>query len=423
MSQRRWWIAIMLCLATAVGSIDRQAMSVAQTVLKQEFGFTATQLGTLGFAFLLAYGVGQLLSGVWVDRVGTKRGLSLAVLWWSVAAIAHAFANSFGGFFLARATLGLTEGPNLPSALKAVAEWFPRAERSMATGIVTAGTGLGLILAPPVIGLLIAAFGWHAAFIVPGLAGFIWVWFWRRYYYLPEDHPTVTAAERAHALQDRLGTAVKPRTLREQTRLWGHYLQYRETWGLILARFTGDGAFYFFAFWLPLYLSTERGFDILKIAAIAWLPYLAADLGTLGGGYVGQRLIQRGWSVDRSRKTLIWAGAVGVLVAAPVTDVRDWPLALLLVSIAIFSIQVKTASLFPLAADMFPARDVATVWGMSGAAGSFGAAIFQYFVGVLIDRFSYYPVFVMASMMCIVQALMITIFIRRVEPLAALQNR
>lgn len=310
-TQKRWWIAILLCLVTAIGSIDRQAMSVAGPTIVREFGLTNTQFGQLGFAFLLAYAIGQLLSGVLIDRLGTKRSLSIAVLWWSIAAMSHAIATGFGGFFAARAFLGITEGANLPAAFKAIAEWFPRHERSMATGIVTAGVGVGLILAPPIAGLLVIAFGWQAAFLVPGAAGILWVLLWKRRYFLPERHPTISAEERALALQDRIGATAAALTLRERLGLWGHYLRYRETWGLILARFTGDGAFYFIAFWLPQYLSSERGFDVLKIAAVAWIPFLAADAGTLGGGWLGQRLIRRGWSVDRSRKTLIWAGAAG----------------------------------------------------------------------------------------------------------------
>jgi MFS transporter, ACS family, hexuronate transporter len=416
-TQRRWWIAILLCLVTAIGSIDRQAMSVAGPTVVRELGLTNTQFGQLGFAFLLAYAVGQLFAGVLVDRLGTKRALTLAVVWWSIAAMSHALARSFGGFFTARAFLGLTEGANLPAAFKAVAEWFPKEERSMAAGIVSAGSGLGLILAPPVAGFLVAGFGWQAAFLVPGAAGILWVLLWRRQYFLPEAHPRVTAAERALALRDRIGSAPVALTLAGRVRLWAYYLRYRETWGLVLARFAGDGAFYFFAFWLPQYLSSEHGFDVLKIAAVAWIPFLAADLGVLTGGWAGQRLIARGWSVDRSRKTLIWAGASGVLVALPVTSAASWPVALLLVSLAIGSLQVKTASLFPLAADLYPARDVATVWGLSGAAGSFGAALFQWLFGWLIDAFSYYPVFVIVSTMCLVQALIVSLFIRRIEPL------
>ncbi|MCS6948019.1 MAG: MFS transporter, partial [Steroidobacteraceae bacterium] len=403
-TQQRWWIAILLLLVTAIGSIDRQALSVTAKVIRDEFGLSNAQYGALGFAFLFAYAVGQLLAGVFVDRLGTKRSLSLAVIWWSIAAIAHVAASGFGGFFAARAFLGITEGANFPAAFKAIAEWFPKAERSMATGLVTAGTSLGLILAPPVAGTLAHFFGWQAAFIVPGLAGFLWVYFWQRQYELPERHPRVGADERALALRDRIGASAAPIGIGARVRLWGHYLRYRETWGLVLARFVGDGAFYFFAIWLPLYLQTERGMSLLATAFVAAIPFLFADLGSLGGGWLGQRLIHRGWSVDRSRKTLIWAGCLGTLVAWPVAVVDSAWLAVLLAALAVGSIQVKTSSLFPLAADIYPARDVATVWGMSGAAGSLGGALLQLAIGGLIDAEGYHGAFVVASLLCIGQA-------------------
>lgn len=415
--QKRWGVAIMLLLVTAVGSIDRQAMSIAATSIKADFGLTNTEYGAIAFAFLAAYGVGQLLAGMLVDRLGTRRALSLAVIWWSIAAILHAFARGFWGFFGARAMLGLTEGANYPAAFKAVAEWFPRSERSMATGLVTAGTGLGLIVAPPLAGVLIYYFSWHAAFIVPGVIGFVWVWWWNRHYHLPEDHPTITAAEREHALRDRVIAPEPTGARRGALRTWAYYLRYRETWGLVLARFAGDGAFYFFSVWLPLYMQSERGFSVLNVAWLVAIPFVFADIGSLTGGWAGQRLIQRGWSVDRSRKTMIWLGAVGVLVAWPVSIVQDWWLALLLCSLAIASIQVKSSSLFPLATDIFPARDVATVWGMSGAAGAGGAALFQWGFGWLIDGYGYNPVFVIVSLMCIVQAIVITVMIPRIAPL------
>lgn len=417
--QKRWHIGLMLLLVTAVGSVDRQAMSIAAASIKADFHLTNTQYGAIASAFFAAYGVGQLLAGMVVDRLGTRRALSLAVVWWSVAAILHAFARGFWGFFSARALLGLMEGANYPAAIKAIAEWFPRAERSMATGLVTAGTGLGLILAPPLVGVLIVHSGWQMAFVVPGVAGFAWVWWWHRGYHLPEDHPTITAEERSLALRDRVpagGTATVPGGA---WRTWARYLRHRETWGLVLARFAGDGAFYFFSIWLPLYMQSERGFSILNVAWLVAIPFVFADVGSLTGGWLGQRLIRRGWSVDRSRKTMIWAGALGVLVAWPVSIVADWWLALLLASLAIASIQVKSASLFPLAADIFPARDVATVWGMSGAAGAGGAALFQWGFGWMIDAYGYNPVFVIVSLMGLVQAALISVLIPRVAPVEA----
>ncbi len=421
-TQKRWWIGVLLLLVTAIGSIDRQVMSVNAKTIIGAFGLTNSQYGDLGFAFLFAYGIGQLFSGLVVDRLGTRRSLSWAVVLWSLAAIAHAAATGYWSLFIARALLGLTEGPNLPGAFKAVAEWFPRAERSMATGLITAGTGLGLILAPPLAGLLTAGFGWQAAFIVPGVAGFIWVWYWQRNYFLPEEHPTVSSAERDLALSERVGAITPATTLGERVTLWAFYLRYRETWGLVLARFVGDGAFYFFAFWLPLYLQKERGFSILSVAFIAVLPFLCADVGSLGGGWVGQRLIKGGWSVNRSRKTMIWIGSLGSLIAWPVALVATWQVALALAALSIMSIQIKTSSLFPLAADIYPARDVATVWGMSGAAGAVGAALFQLVVGRLVDGFGYNAAFTTASLMCVAQATIITLLIPRIEPLRALRS-
>jgi ACS family hexuronate transporter-like MFS transporter len=416
--EKRWGIALLLLLVTAVGSIDRQATSVTAALIKADFQLTNTEYGALAFAFLLAYGIGQLLAGAFVDRFGTKRALSLAVIWWSIAAISHAFARGFWGFFAARAFLGVTEGANFPAAYKAIAEWFPRAERSMASGLVIAGTGLGLIVAPPLAGVLAYYFGWQAAFIVPGLAGLVWVWFWNRRYFLPEEHPTISARERALALADRVPGAAAPLDWGGRMRLWRYYLGYRETWGLVLGRFIGDCAFYFFSVWLPLYMQTERGFSILSAAWVVAIPFVFSDLGSLFGGWSGQRLIRNGWSVDRSRKTMIWAGCLGVLVAWPVNIVADPWFALLLASLAIFSIQVKTASMFPLAVDLFPARDVATVWGMSGAAGAAGAALFQWGFGWLIDAYGYNPVFAIVSLLCILQAIVITALIPRVQPIA-----
>lgn len=415
--QKRWGIAILLMLVTAVGSIDRQAMSVTAGSIKSEYGLSNTDYGALAFAFLLAYGIGQLLAGLIVDRLGTRRALALAVIWWSIAAISHAFARGFWSFFFARAFLGITEGANYPAAFKAIAEWFPKSERSMATGLVTAGTGLGLILAPPLAGTLTYYFSWHAAFIVPGVAGLVWVLFWRKRYFLPEEHPTITPEERTLALRDRITAAPAEADRRSRWQILRHYLRYKETWGLILARFMGDGAFYFFAVWLPLYMQTERGFPVLSVAFLAAIPFMFADLGSLTGGFVGQKLIQRGASVNRSRKLMIWVGSLGVLVAWPVSIVSTWWMALLLASLAIFSIQVKTSSLFPLAADLYPARDVATVWGLSAAAGSVGSALFQWFFGALIDAYGYNPVFVIVSLLCIVQAAIVSLLIPRIEPL------
>lgn len=436
-TQKRWWVAIMLCAVTTIGYVDRLALSVAAPVVRREFGFSNEQYGFITFAFLATYAAGQLLLGPVIDRLGSKRSLSLAVLWWSVASCLHAFARGVGGFFTARAFLGITEAANFPAAYKVVAEWFPRAERSMASGFITAGTGVGAIAAPPLIAFLIAAFddlyarglwpthGWQAAFIVPGVLGLAWVWVWKRYFYLPEDDPRLAQDERALVLAERVASVVAPvadRSLGAEMRAYfarlAYWFRYRETWGLALARFTADGAFYFLAFWIPNYLSDVRGFGLKEIAWAAAIPFVFADLGSLAGGYVGQRLIRSGWSVDASRKAMIWAGALLVPLALPAVYVNSAVLAVLLMGLGIFGIQVKSASLFAVPADIFPSTAVATVWGASGAAGSLAAAFSQPVIGWTIDRYSYEPVFVAVALMHVVSAACVMLLVRRIEPVA-----
>jgi MFS transporter, ACS family, hexuronate transporter len=434
--QKRWWVAIMLCAVTMIGYVDRLALSVAAPVLKQEFGFTNEEYGRITLAFLLMYAAGQLLLGPLVGRLGSKRSLSLAVIWWSVAAVLHAFGKGVWSFFAARAFLGITESVNFPAAFRVVAEWFPRAERSLAAGFITAGTGLGAIAAPIIIAPLITWFdalhaagwspinGWHAAFIVPGMLGFVWVWLWKRHFHLPEDHPSISAEERRLVLADRSlapepAAEDRPGALAE---LAGYFrglavhFRHRETWGLLLARFSGDGAFYFFAFWIPLYLRDERGFSMMQIAWGAALPFLFADIGSLFGGWAGQRLIRGGLSVNASRKLMIWAGALLVPLALPAVYVDSALAAVIFMGLGVFAIQVKSSSLFAVPTDLFPPRDVATVWGISGAAGSIAAALSQPLIGLLIDRTgSYEPVFILVSSLHIVSALFVTALIPRIE--------
>ena len=431
--QKRWWVALMLLAVTMISYIDRLALSVAAPLLKAEFGFSNEEYGRITLAFLLMYGLGQLLLGPLVDRLGSKRALSLAVLWWSVASILHAFGRGVWSFFAARSFLGITESVNFPGAFKVVSEWFPRSERSLAAGFITAGTGLGAIVAPPLIALLIDAFdrlhaagwspftGWHAAFIVPGVFGFAWLWVWNRRFHAPETDPGLSPEERDLILADRVpGPASAPaaRSFRDYLgQLRGH-LRHRETWGLILARFTGDGAFYFFAFWIPLYLRDQRGFSLLEIAWAAALPFLFADVGALTGGWAGQRLIKRGMSVDASRKAMIWVGALLVPLALPAVYVDSGLLAVVCMGLGIFAIQFKQSSLFAIPGDVFPSEHVATVWGMSGAAGSVAAALSQPLIGLVIDRTgSYELVFLLVSSMHIVSALCVSVFIPRIEPI------
>ena len=406
----RWRIAILLCLITTINYIDRQALTVAAPFLMEEFSLSAGDYGLITSGFLFAYGFGQLICGPLIDRLGSKRAFSLAVIAWSIAGMLHAFGRGLTSFFTFRVLLGLTEAANFPAATKAIAEWFPSSERSLAVGIFTMGPGFGAIIAPPMIAGIIMLWGWQAAFIIPGLIGFLWLILWNKWFHLPADHPGLPGDERAFILAE---TTTDNSVV--DNRPWYWSLRYKEVWGLMISRFVSDGAFYFFVFWLPLYLSQERGFDLKAIALFAWIPFLAVDIGGITGGYVGKQLIDKGYSVDKSRKLVIWVGAILVLTAMPAATTESAGLALSLIAIAMFAIQFKASSMFTLPADLFPARDVGTVWGMYGAVGSFGGMAFSTIAGWTIDHYSWAPLFVAAACMHIVSAVLINIFVPRIE--------
>jgi len=330
----------------------------------------------------------------------------------------HAFGRGFASFFAFRVLLGLTEAANFPAATKAIAEWFPRSERSLAVGIFTMGPGLGAIIAPPLIAGIMILWGWQAAFLIPGAIGFLWLFLWNRWFHLPADHPGLSADEREFILAETVA-APDPDGSTIKGRPWYWALRYREVWGLMLSRFVSDGAFYFFVFWLPLYLTQERGFDLKDIALFAWIPFLAVDIGGITGGYLGKVLIEKGISLDKSRKLVIWIGALLVLAAMPAAEAESAGLALLLISIAMFAIQFKASSMFTLPADLFPARDVGTVWGMYGAVGSFGGMVFSSLAGWTIDHYSWTPLFVAAGCMHIISAVLINVFVPRIELLTS----
>lgn len=410
----RWRIAILLLVVTMINFLDRQALAVAAPVLQTEFAFTKADYGFITSAFLLTYAVGQALSGRVLDTIGTRRGFAWAVALWSVAGILHVFGRGFWSFLGLRALLGLFEGFNFPAAIKAVAEWFPKQERALGTSIVRVGTGLGALLSPPLLGFLIYFQGWQAAFLAPGLVGFLWLFVWRRMYHAPEAHPRLDDEERALILADR----VADRTPGEPIG-WRELLARREIKGMMAARFFADNLLYFYLFWLPIYLSDERGFSLVEIGLFAWIPFLCSDIGGLFVGWLSGYLLKRGWTLDQARKRLLWASGFLVPVASLAGVVESAALALALISFGLFANQLKTTPLFTLPADLFPPRAVGTAWGMCGAAGSLGAMLFQPGIGWIADRFSYVPVFVFVSLLPLLAAIIISLTVRRIEPAMA----
>jgi ACS family hexuronate transporter-like MFS transporter len=313
----------------------------------------------------------------------------------------HAFGSGVASFSLFRFLLGTGEAGNFPAALKAIAEWFTDDERATAVGIVTAGTGLGAIIAPPAVAWITLTAGWRAAFVLTGAIGFAWLIFWWRLYRPPGVH-AAEAGPRAD------GYEPAPRRSRREL------LRHRQVWGLMLSRFVSDGAFYFFVFWLPAYLASERGFNLAEIGLFAWIPFAAADAGSVAGGWIGSRLIKSGVSLHTSRMLTMWVGAALCVAAWPAIHADSAAAAIALIALAMFAIQFKQAALFTLPADLYPSSDVATVWGLAGAAGSFGGMAFTPLVGWLVQHVSYAPVFGLVSAMHLVSVAVVALMIRRI---------
>lgn len=413
----RWWIIGLLLLATTINYIDRQTLSVAAPLISKEFKLNATDYAQITYAFLFAYAIMQAVAGGLIDRLGAKLGFTLSIIWWSSANILHALGDGKWSFAVYRLLLGIGEAGNYPAALKAISEWFPKAERSNAVGILNVGPGLGAMCAPPVMAWLIYHWGWRWAFVVTGALGFVWLLGWQLLYARPREHARVTAEELALLAQD------EPESVPHSARTpLVELLRHKEIWGVMLSRFVADGSFYFITFWLPKYLADVRGFDLKQIGYFGWIPFLAADIGSLFGGWLGTRLIKQGHTLDRSRKLLIWLG-VALMPAAILNLYASSPyVGLALIGVVMFAMQVKGAAVFTLPIDLVRSPDVALVTGISGAAGSLGGAFFQLMVGWLIDTYSYAPVFVLVVLMHVASALLVMLLIPRIELLKYRQS-
>jgi len=413
----RWQIAWTLALVTTINYIDRAALSFAAPVMLPELGLSTTQYGLVASGFFWAYAIGQVVSGRLIDRYGTKRAYSAAVVVWNVASAAHALTRGFVSLLGFRIVLGLGEAANFPASVKAISEWFPARERSLATGVLLVGPGLGAIITPLLMTWLILTLGWRWAFFISGAIGIAWLFLWQRVYFPVESHPRISAAEKQLILAERGAGATDADAALPPLRIM---VRSRAVLGLMLSRFSCDGAFYFFLTFLPLYFSTQRGLNLAQTALATLVPWVFADIGGLFGGWLGKRLVESGMSIGRARKTVIWIGAILVLpVTLGALVAESLVVAVGLISIALFAIQMKSSNLLVMPADLFRTRDVATVWGLFGALGSAGAAIFQAYAGWLIDNVSWTPVFVMVSLMHLVSALIVVLMIPRVEPMPA----
>ncbi|HOA72672.1 MAG TPA: MFS transporter [Phycisphaerae bacterium] len=407
----RWYIVALLTLVTTINYLDRQALSVAQVVLEKELGITDAQYGDIVAAFLVAYGVFHPLAGRVVDRIGSRMGLTLAFIWWSLASVGHAFASGARSFAAARFLLGVGEAGNFPAAIKTVGEWFPAKERALATGILNVGTGVGAMLAPPVVGAIIYYLDWRAAFLLTGAIGGLWLIPWLLLARKPEKHPLITPEELAYI---RAGQVDQPVEAAETPKrgVWREALGTRQLWALMAARLLSDPVWLFFSFWIPKYFKAERGFDLKDIALFVWLPFLAADFGSIAGGWFSSFLIGRGWPVLKARKTALCCSASLMPVAILSVYVESWQAAIACISVAAFAHQSWSASTLTLPSDIFPKRMVATCYGCAAMMGVMGGAVTQSIVGRLIETFGYTPVFTVAGCLHPIGALTVVLVVK-----------
>jgi len=424
----RWLVCGLLFLATTINYIDRQVIGILKPLLQTQYGWSEIDYGDLVFAFQLAYAIGFLFAGRIMDRFGTKKGYALALTVWSLAAIMTAWAPGYGapvsallavfgmkygaavaGFLLARFTLGLGESGNFPAAIKTVAEWFPRRERALATGIFNAGTNVGAIITPAIVPFIAVRFGWEWAFIGTGVVGLAWLALWWTMYEQPDAHPHVTRAEVAYIRSD------PPETTTPVP--WLALLPHRQTWAFAIGKLMTDPVWWLYLFWVPDFFSRNYGLSLLELGPPIIVIYLVADIGSVGGGWLSSSLIRRGWSVNAARKTAMLICALAVVPIIFASRLNSMWEAVAIISLAASAHQGWSANLFTLTSDMFPRHAVGSVVGIGGFAGAIGGMVIAKITGYILQTTgSYLPVFIIAGTTYLVTLLMMHLLVPKLEP-------
>ncbi|MGC1240879.1 MAG: MFS transporter [Chryseosolibacter sp.] len=377
----RWTVCTLLFLATTINYVDRQILSLVKPILDVELGWTNEQFGIVNAVFQGTYGFGLLFFGWFVDRYGSKVGYAVSIVAWSLAAMGHSVVSTVTGFMVARAALGVSEGGNFPSAIKATAQWFPKRERAYATSIFNAGTNVGAILAPAIVPWIAYSYGWEMAFVFAGIAGLLWLFLWIPLYDRPEKSKRLGAAEREYIESDR------EEANETQQVSWLRLLRYRQTWSFIVAKFMTDPVWWFFLIWLPDYFKKTRGLDIKESWIHLVTIYVIVTILSIFGGWVIGYLNKTGWTITRARKTGMFVFALCVIPIFLVAQLGEWG-AVLLIGLAGAAHQAWSANLYTTVSDMFPKKAVASVIGIGGMAGATGGMLFPVFSGRLLDNFT-----------------------------------
>jgi MFS transporter, ACS family, hexuronate transporter len=411
---RRWWIAVLITVAIAISYLDRQTLSVAVDAIRKDIAISNTEFSRLQIAFLVAYAVMYAGGGKLIDVLGTRRGFFAIMVFWSLACASHGLATGFWMLAVSRLLLGLGEGGGFPAATKAVAEWFPVRERSSAMGLINAGTAVGAVIAPPAIAYIIWLAEWRWVFYLAGACGLLWTIWWLAEYFPPAQHPRLSDKERTEIESNNAATAQGPSIA------WWRLLTLPQVWGLVTAKFLSDAAWFFYIGWLPKYLYDVRDFDTKQVGYYAWIPFAAAGVGSLLGGWFSSWLLARGYSLNLARKLALGLSAALMpwVFLVTMTDVR---LAILLFSIAFFGQQSWSTLVMTLPADLFPRGVVGSVAGLVGFGGAMGGVVFNLVVGPILDQYGpaagYKIAFAMSSTFHVIAFVIIVALVRRVQPL------
>jgi ACS family hexuronate transporter-like MFS transporter len=405
----RWTICALIFFATTVNYLDRQVISLVKLNLDKEFSWTKNDYANITIAFQLAYAIGMIFAGRLIDKLGTKLGYALSLILWSIAAMAHALVRSTTGFMVARAGLGITESGNFPAAIKTVAEWFPKKERALATGIFNSGTNVGAIIAPLTVPFIAAEWGWRWAFIITGAVGLIWLLFWFIFYEIPKKHKKLSRKEFEYIHSD-VDEQDQEATSHEKVS-WLKLLAFKQTWAFTLGKMLTDGVWWFYLFWLPDFLNEQYGLSNTQIALPIALVYTIATVGSIFGGWLPMNFIRNGWPVFKARKTsmLIYAFAVLPVISAQYVGGFNMWLAVLTIGLAAAAHQAWSANIFTTVSDMFPKKTVGAVIGIGGMAGGIGGIILSKSAGLLFDHYKaldniqqgYYIMFVLCGFLYI----------------------
>ncbi len=394
MTAIRWRVATLLFLASVINYVDRQTLSVVAPVLTKELDISPTQYALILQAFLAAYTVMYVGSGLICDRFGTRASLAFFMVWWSIANAMHGFVRSAAGLGIFRLLLGAGESGNFMASIKAVSEWYPPKEKAFANGLINAGAAIGAVIAAPLVVWITEWLGWRAAFFVTGSFGFIWLIFWLRIYHVPEKHPQISASELAYIREG--GDAPVAAARASLWSNWKALLQRRETWGLLVARVISDPVWWFYLFWLPKYLVDQRGFTMREMGWTSWMPYLTADLGSLAGGILSGWLLARtGWTPVKSRLGVMAASACLMPLSIWIAYTPSNVIALGVICLVTFAHMSWKTCLMTMTNDIYPAKVIGSVSGIVAFGSGLGATLFTGLAGWIVENFGYSVVFIL----------------------------